>query len=121
MTVGFKDLRIWKLGHELTLEIYKITSIFPEKEKFGIVSQLRRSSSSVPANIVEGQSRRSTKEFIQFLFQARGSLAETQYFLLLSTDLKYMGKIENEKRQSQYEQLSRQLNALINTLRNKKT
>jgi len=121
MILGFKDLRVWKLGHELTLEVYKITSTFPEKEKFGIVSQLRRCSSSVPANIVEGQSRRSTKEFVQFLFQARGSLAETQYFLILSEDLKYISKIQNEKLQEQYEQLSRQLNALIVTLRNKKT
>ena len=119
MILGFKDLRVWKLGHGLTLEVYRITGTFPEKEKFGIISQLRRCSSSVAANIVEGQSRHSTKEFMQFLYQARGSLAETQYFLILATDLQYMSKIENEKLQEQYEQLSRQLNALIVTLRKK--
>lgn len=119
MINSFRDLRVWQVAHKLTLEVYRITSLFPDSEKFGIISQIRRSSSSVAANIVEGHARKSTKEFLQFLFQARGSLAETQYFLILAYDLKYVQKIKFEELQSEYEQLGKQLNALITSLKNK--
>lgn len=119
MINSFRDLRVWQVAHKLTLEVYRITGLFPDKEKFGIVSQMRRSSSSVAANIVEGHSRKSTKEFIQFLFQARGSLAETEYFLILAADLKYISNNISEKLQNEYDQLGKQLNALITSLKNK--
>lgn len=86
----YHHILVWKKSHEFTLEIYKITKKFPKDELFGIVSQIRRASSSVPANIVEGNARRSSKEFAQFLVLARGSLSETQYFLELSKDLEYI-------------------------------
>lgn len=86
----YHNMIVWKKSHCLTLEIYKITKNFPRDELFGIVSQLRRASSSVPANIVEGSARRTNKEFSQFLIQARGSLVESQYFLELSKDLNYI-------------------------------
>ncbi|PIY71570.1 four helix bundle protein [Candidatus Roizmanbacteria bacterium CG_4_10_14_0_8_um_filter_33_9] len=119
MIHSFKDLRVWQVAHRLTLEIYKVTNLFPDKEKFGIISQIRRSSSSVGANIVEGHSRKSTKEFIQFLFQARGSLAETVYFIILATDLGYLKKDKSDYLQQHYELLGKQLNALITSLKNK--
>lgn len=68
------NLEVWKLSHKLTIEVYKITQVFPKAEQFGLVSQVRRSASSVPTNIIEGQARQYKKEFIQFLYIAKGSL-----------------------------------------------
>jgi four helix bundle protein len=84
------NLEVWKLAHQLTLEVYKITQNFPKSEQFGIKSQVRRSVSSVPTNIIEGQARQYKKEFIQFLYIAKGSLEETNYHLYLSKDLGYI-------------------------------
>jgi len=86
------NLKVLKLAHEFTIKIYKLTKNFPAEERFRLTDQICRSSSSVPANIVEGNSRKTTKEFTQFLYQAKGSLAETQYHLMLSKDL---GLIDN--------------------------
>ena len=60
------NLEVWKLSHQLTIEVYKISQCFPKTEQFGLVSQVRRSVSSVPTNIIEGQARQYKKEFIQF-------------------------------------------------------
>lgn len=84
------SLEVWKLAHQLTLEVYKITQSFPKSEQFGLMSQMRRSVSSVPTNIIEGQARQYKKEFIQFLYIAKGSLEETNYHLYLSKDLGYI-------------------------------
>jgi four helix bundle protein len=81
------NLEVWKLAHQLTLEVYKITQSFPKLEQFGLTSQVRRSVSNVPTNIIEGQARQYKKEFIQFLYVAKGSLEETNYHLYLSKDL----------------------------------
>jgi four helix bundle protein len=88
------NLEVWKLSHQLTIEVYKITQSFPKSEQFGIVSQVRRSASSVPTNIIEGQARQYKKEFIQFLYIAKGSLEETNYHLFLSKDLGYVSEAE---------------------------
>ncbi|MDP2088793.1 MAG: four helix bundle protein [Flavobacteriaceae bacterium] len=86
----FKKYDIWQLSHSLTLEIYKITHNFPKEELHGIISQIRRASSSVPTNISEGCGRNSDKEFNQFLNIALGSANETEYLLILSKDLNYI-------------------------------
>lgn len=83
-------LEIWKKSHELTLTVYLITKQFPKEEQFGLTSQLRRSASSVPTNIIEGQARQYVKEFRQFLYIAKGSLAETHYHLYLAKSLSYI-------------------------------
>ena len=88
----FRDFIVWQKAHELTLKIYKITKDFPKEEKFGISSQLRRATSSVPTNIVEGFKRRSDKEYSHFLNIAEGSLEEAKYHLILSSDLGYLNK-----------------------------
>lgn len=84
------NLEVWKLAHQLTLDVYKITQGFPKSEQFGLSSQVRRSVSSVPTNIIEGQARQYKKEFKQFLYIAKGSLEETNYHLYLSKDLGYI-------------------------------
>jgi four helix bundle protein len=88
------NLEVWKLSHQLTIEVYKITQVFPKAEQFGLVSQVRRSASSVPTNIIEGQARQYKKEFIQFLYIAKGSLEETNYHLFLSKDLGYISETD---------------------------
>jgi four helix bundle protein len=88
----FKDLKVWQKAHSLTLDIYKLTQSFPCEEKFGLVSQLRRSVSSIPTNIVEGFKRRSKKDFAHFINIAESSLEETKYNILLSYDLNYLKK-----------------------------
>ncbi|WP_136465654.1 four helix bundle protein [Flagellimonas onchidii] len=90
----FKDLEIWKMSRFFCSNVYKITSSYPETEKFGIVSQLRRASVSVPSNIAEGCSRKSNKDFSRFLEIAIGSLYEIETQLLISNDLGFIQKNE---------------------------
>lgn len=86
------NLEVWKLSHQLVLSIYKITEKFPKTEQFGLVSQIRRSAISIPTNIIEGQARQYKKEFIQFLYIAKGSLEETNYHLFLAKDLVFISE-----------------------------
>lgn len=113
----WKDLDVWKKAHALVLEMYKITQKFPKEEKYGVVDQLRRAAYSVPANIVEGQSRNTTKEYLSFLYNARGSVEEVRYFLLLSMDLCYINNDIHQKFESEYEVVSKMLNGLIKSLK----
>ena len=85
----FTDLIVWQKSHQLVLDIYKITSGFPNEEKFGLVSQMRRAAYSIPANIAEGFKRQDAKDKIRFYNIAQGSLSEVSYFLILATDLNY--------------------------------
>ncbi|MBT3948849.1 four helix bundle protein [Candidatus Parcubacteria bacterium] len=87
---NFYDLTTWKKSHELVIDIYRITKDYPRDELYGVVSQLRRASSSITANIAEGFSRYHFKDKIRFYYHSRGSLAEVQNFLLLSKDLSYI-------------------------------
>ena len=75
---SFRDLLVWQKSMELTVAVYRITQSFPREEAFGLTSQLRRSSISIPSNIAEGQGRLNTREFRQFLGVARGSNCELQ-------------------------------------------
>jgi four helix bundle protein len=86
----FEDLKAWQEAHKFVLLVYEITKFFPQEERFRLVDQLCRSVSSVPANLVEGRSRHSKKEYLQFVYQARGSLEESKYHLLLAKDLGYI-------------------------------
>ncbi|MCO6161258.1 four helix bundle protein [Flavobacterium sp. NRK F7] len=88
----YKDLEIWKLSRKFCVSIYEQTSNFPESEKFGLVSQLRRASVSVPSNISEGCSRNSNKDFSRFLEIAIGSCYEIETQLLIATDLDLINK-----------------------------
>ncbi|MCX8526252.1 four helix bundle protein [Chryseobacterium formosus] len=86
----FKKYDVWQSSHKIVLDIYQITSTFPKEELFGLTSQIRRSSVSIPNNIAEGCGRNSDKEFAQFLNIALGSLSESEYLLFLAKDLKYI-------------------------------
>ncbi len=86
----FKKLQVWQKSHLLTLEIYKTTTLFPKDELYGLTSQMRRSSSSIPTNIAEGCGRESNIEFNRYLTIAKGSASELEYQLLLAKDLNYI-------------------------------
>ena len=85
----YKDLKIWQKGMQVSKAVYQLTSRFPADERFGLTAQMRRAAVSVPSNIAEGQARHGTREFLQFLSHAGGSLAELETQLLLSVDLGY--------------------------------
>lgn len=88
--MSYKSLNVWRESHELCLDIYKTTNKFPKHELYNMVSQLRRAALSVPTNIAEGYGRMYNKEFYKFLSQARGSIIEVDYLLLLSMELGYI-------------------------------
>ena len=83
----YKDLEVWKKSHELVIVMYKITKDFPKFENYGLASQLRRASYSVPANIAEGAAQNSEKEFLQFLSIASGSASELDTLIELLYEL----------------------------------
>lgn len=106
-------LQAWKLADDLTVAIYERTRAFPREEAYGLTSQLRRASYSVPANIVEGSSRESKKDYLHFLYIARGSLSETQYFIHLARRLGYLPEPEAERLAGQTKQTFACLHGLI--------
>jgi four helix bundle protein len=85
----FEQLIVWQKAHQFVLNVYELTKRFPKEEVFGLVSQFRRASVSIPANIVEGYSKRGLKDKIRFLNIAQGSLSECEYYLRLTKDLKF--------------------------------
>ncbi len=114
---SFEDLTVWQEAHKLTLEVYKLTAKFPGSEKYGVVSQLRRCSSSVPANIAEGFGRATTRELLRCLQIARGELEETRYFVLLSRDLGYVTSEDCESIAQHCNSIGRLINALGSSLK----
>lgn len=86
-TRSYKDLVVWQKGIEFAKLVYRLTHPFPSEEKFGLTSQMRRASVSIPSNIAEGQARHTTGEFIQFISHAEGSLAELDTQLILAVEL----------------------------------
>ena len=92
--MNHKDLEVYKESMEMVTLIYKITKEFPAEEKYGLTSQIRRAAISIPSNIAEGSARKSTKEYIQFLYHSLGSAAEVETQLELSKRLGFIGNIE---------------------------
>ena len=93
-TREFTDLDVWKEAHQLTLMVYRAVQKFPREEQFALAQQIRRSVSSIEANIAEGHGRFGKAEFHHFLNIARGSLSETQCHLLVARDLGYLTEEE---------------------------
>ncbi|MFA6131551.1 MAG: four helix bundle protein [Patescibacteria group bacterium] len=106
----------WNEGHNLVLEIYKIIKKFPDTERFNLISQLRSAAVSIPTNIAEGTGRRTTKDLIHFLVQARGSAYEVIYLLYLSKSLNYLDEEIYRELFSRYNRLAAALNSHISSL-----
>ena len=113
----FRKLLIWEKSHKLTLSIYNLTHSFPKEEMYGLTSQIRRASSSVPINIAEGCGRGSDADFARFLQIAFGSVSETEYLLLLCFELGYFS--ENNYMEMTYlvQEIKKMLAKLIATIR----
>jgi len=114
---NYKELDVWQKAVRLAIEVYRVTSRFPDAEKFGLISQLRRAATSIPANIAEGWGRGTTKEYIQFLLIARGSLMEVETHAIISRHLHYLGQEQLVALQRQIEEVGKMLNGLIQSLR----
>lgn len=114
---SFTELKVWQEGHKLVLDVYRVSESFPKSEVFGLSSQLRRSASSVTANITEGFERGTKKELHQFLMIARGSLGETQNHLLLARDLKYLVEADFQRLAKQAVSVHKLLNAFSRSVK----
>ena len=110
----YRNLMAWQKAKSLALSIYRCTRDFPKDETYGLTSQMRRAAVSVPSNIAEGKGRYSHKDFVHFLYQARGSLLELETQLLIARDLQYIERPIFESLELETEELSRILNGLIN-------
>jgi len=91
---NYRELIVWQKAHQTTLMVYRITAMFPKDELYGLTSQIRRASASIPANIAEGSGRESEAEFGRFLQIAAGSASELDYHLLLAHDLKFINEVD---------------------------
>jgi len=108
----YKELKIWQKGMDMAKSVYRLTAQFPAEERFGLIVQMRRAAVSVPSNIAEGQARSGTREFLQFLSHANGSLAEMETQVLLSVDLGYCREPDVESILREIGELQRMLAAI---------
>lgn len=123
MTEGvtsYKDLQVWRRALDLAEAVYLASRDWPLDERFGLISQVRRASVSVPSNVAEGSARKSTGEFLQFLGMARGSLAEVETQLILARRLGYLSEPRAAEIMNLAEEVSRMLVALAAALKNRK-
>ncbi|MCC7154522.1 MAG: four helix bundle protein [Bryobacterales bacterium] len=112
----FRELQVWQKAHQLTLAVYQVTAGFPREERYGLTSQIRRSCSSIPANVAEGCGRRGDAEFARFCSIAMGSASELEYHLLLSRDLKLIKPADHVELAQRTIEVKRMLSVLMQKL-----
>lgn len=108
----FRELKVWVKAHEMVLMCYRLTEAFPKHELFGLASQIRRCSASIPANIAEGCGRVGNSEFHRFLQISCGSASELEYHLLLARDLGYLSQSDHQSANKELLQVKRMLVSL---------
>jgi four helix bundle protein len=116
-TSSFRDLRVWQKAMKLTADVYRSTENFPRHELYGLSQQVRRAAVSVASNIAEGKGHRSDREFVHFLYHARGSLLEVQTQLLIAEELQYLSNDEAQRLLAAADGVGRALSGLINSMR----
>jgi four helix bundle protein len=114
---NFRELKVWQKSHQFVLEVYRFTKDFPSDERFGLVSQLRRSAASVSANIAEGFGKEGNLDVSRFLSIAVGSASETEYHLLLAHDLGFIEKNAYAKYDREINEIKRMLYSFIQYLK----
>ena len=119
MLKNYKELKVWQKSYTLCIEIYKITKSFPGEEKFCLTSQMRRAAISVPSNIAEGYGRKTIPDYIRSLYIAYGSNCELETQTLLSGDLDYLNKDDQDTLLDKIKEVERMLMALIKSLQKK--
>lgn len=117
----FRQLKVWGRAHELVLKVYDSTNTFPSEERYGLTSQLRRASSSIPTNIAEGCGRSSDADFARFLSIAIGSASEVEYLLILSHDLNFVPQTSYEALTAHVTEVRRMLISLRRRLKETKS
>ncbi|MCF0053044.1 four helix bundle protein [Dyadobacter sp. LJ53] len=115
---NYQELKVWQKAHQFVLEVYQITNAFPKTETFGLISQMRRASISVAANLAEGCGKKGALDIANFFQISLGSLHETEYYLLLSKDLQYISNETFELRDLEIKEIKAMLISLIKTVRN---
>lgn len=113
---SYRDLLVWQKGIDLVKQIYRLTKNFPNDERFGLTSQMRRAAVSVPSNIAEGQARRTTPDFIKFISIAEGSLAELHTQTRIAVELEYCSQNNIDELLTMIDELRRMLNSLRRAL-----
>src|ERR1700690_363606 len=116
MADAYQDLIAWQKATQLALEVYRCTRTFPKDELYGLTSQMRRAAVSVASNIAEGKGRYSRKEFVQFLYRARGSLLELQTQLFIAQELDYIESLVSRRIRDRADELGRILNGLTTSV-----
>ncbi len=116
---GYRKLKVWEKAHALAVEIYKQTRCFPKEELYGLTSQIRRASFSVPTNIVEGHASVSKKEFLQFLNIANRSLVEVEYLLEVVFELNFLSKERHSELEESRREVGAMLTAFVKSVRDK--
>ena len=116
---NYKELNVWQKSYELCLKIYRITAKFPNEERYGLISQIRRSAVSIPSNIAEGYGRKTTADYIRMLYISYGSVCELETQILLAGDLGFIEKGELGTIKKDIAEIERMLKALIKSLENK--
>ena len=118
--MGYRELQVYERSYKAGLAIYEMTKAFPEEERYGIVSQMRRAGTSIPANIAEGYAKRdSQNEFRRYLQMALGSANEMNVWLDYAKDLGYINAVQHKRSSCEYDEISRMLNRFIQSVTQK--
>jgi four helix bundle protein len=118
---NFRELKVWEKAHQLTLDVYRVTAMFPREELYGLTSQIRRAAASIGANIAEGAGKNSRPDFARFLQMALGSASELEYHILLSRDLGYLTEEVHRGLAEQVIETKKMLTGFIHYLNTPKT
>lgn len=116
---NFKNLQVWQKARALNIEVYRITKSFPEEEKFGLVSQLRRASISIMSNLAEGSRRKTSKDFSHFISMSYGSALEIESQLIIASDLNYLEPTDFQQLEELINEIQRMLNGLNRSIEQK--
>ena len=119
MLKNYKELNVWQKSYEFCLKVYGITAKFPNEERYGLSSRIRRSAVSISSNIAEGYGRKTTLDYIRMLYISYGSVCELETQTMISGDLGYVGKERLQELREEIGDVERMLKAMIKSLENK--